>query len=134
MGHTHTKLLAGAFSVLSVAQFFMVSNLANEFNQYTENATASIVAAAPMHMSLVRSQSRSQAQFKSNLDDRLIMKMKAAQKLHSAAGTEDSDSSESSGPRGLSIVKGPDGRQHVVRLSRPAQTSTEGAASSADAQ
>lgn len=133
MGHTHTKLLAGAFSVLSVAQFFMVSNLANEFNQYTENATASIVAAAPMHMSLVRSQSRSQAQFKSNLDDRLIMKMKAAQKLHSAAGTEDS-SSEGQGPTGLKLTKGPNGRQVAVPMFRQFQTSTEGATTSTDAQ
>lgn len=48
MGNTHIKLLAAAFSVLSITQFFMVSNLAHQVNTYTDNATASIVAAAPM--------------------------------------------------------------------------------------
>lgn len=48
MGNTHIKLLAAAFSVLSITQFFMVSNLAHQVNTYTDNVTASIVAAVPM--------------------------------------------------------------------------------------
>ena len=120
MTNTHTKLLAGAFSVLSIAQFFMVSNLANQFNQYTENATASIVAAAPMHMRLVRTKTM----YKSALTERDLAKIKFAQKQHAAAGTEESTTDEAT-PTGMKIMTLPNRRQGLVNLKKPAATSSE---------
>lgn len=113
MGHTHTKLLAGAFSVLSVAQFFMVSNLSTQVNQYTENATASIVAAAPMHTRKMQ-------------DARLQQRFMHAKRLRSAAGAETTDSKPKT-PTGLKLMTLPNGRKLPVLLKRPAQTSTEAA-------
>ncbi len=120
MGNTHTKLLAGAFSVLSIAQFFMVSNLASEVNQYTENATASIVAAAPMRVRLMREQHR---QYKSTLTERDLARMKHALKMHSAATTE--ETATDSTPTNRVIIKGPNGRQMVVPAYKLVKPSSE---------
>lgn len=52
MGNTHTKLLAGAFSVLSVMQFFMVYDLSNQVNNFTVTAAVSSDNVRPAIMRL----------------------------------------------------------------------------------
>jgi len=49
MGNTHTKLLAGAFSVLSVMQFFMVYDLNRQLDQFVEVASVVTVRPFPFH-------------------------------------------------------------------------------------
>jgi hypothetical protein len=119
MGNTHTKLLAGAFSVLSVMQLFMVSNLANQVNQFTENSTASIVAAVPRSAHYMRMQGQN------TMDPRLVSRFKNAQKLRSAAGEEVNSTNKI--PTGMQVITLPNGRKAPVLLNRPGQTSTQGA-------
>lgn len=117
MGNTHTKLLAGAFSVLSIAQFFMVSNLASEVNQYTENATASIVAAAPMRMHLMRMQ-----------DERIKSRFVNAQRLQSAAGAEQTEVVRPLRGTNIKYVKPLGGNKPVIEyrtMSVPATTDAQ---------
>ncbi len=110
MANTHTKLLAGAFSVLAVAQFFMVSDLSKQVTLYTENATASIMAAVtPVRVRL------SELPY----DDRTNARIMQMQKMHSAAPTRTVK------PTGLRAVKGPDGRQVNVLIKRAMHQNTD---------
>ena len=131
MGHTHTKLLAGAFSVLSVMQFFMVSNLSNEFNTYTENATASMVASMPMRTA--RTMRAMKASYTSNQGPRDLAKQKAQLDAVHAAASSDDSSTEVKGPKGLVMVRDGAGREHAIRATHALQPSTQ-PVTSTDAQ
>ncbi len=113
MGNTHTKLLAGAFSVLSVLQLFMVSDLANQVNLYTENVTASMVAATPMN-SMLRTRAKT-------LPYDARTKAKIMQQMHNSAPSR---SERLVKPTHLKTVTGPNGRTVRVIDTRPSTTHT----------
>ena len=114
MGHTHTKLLAGAFSVLSVMQFFMVYDLDRQVNQFTEVASVTTTRLFPRVMNAKLKTVQNRAELR-NLEIRKGQSLKDIIENRSLNTTSDiHDNTLTPTKRGLVPVMTPRGVKMVL--------------------